>query len=83
MLPTDIDKLTDEELDQLIASEELKCKINPATGELKCATPEDINRAIARLRNPVKRVVFEVTTEPAPIAPVTESEPAPATPSTT
>ncbi|MBA7584497.1 hypothetical protein ES708_26452 [subsurface metagenome] len=69
---TDIDKLTDEELCQLIASEELRCKINPATGELKCATPEDINRAIARLKNPVKRVVFEVTSEPAP-EPVTES----------
>jgi len=61
---TDIDSLTDEQLDELIASEELKCKIDPKSGELKCATSEDINRAIARLKNPVKKVVFEVTTEP-------------------
>ncbi|MBA7552898.1 hypothetical protein ES705_45475 [subsurface metagenome] len=66
MLPTDIDILTDEQLEELIASEELKCKIVPATGELKCATSEDLNRAIARLKNPVKRVVFEVTSEPEP-----------------
>jgi len=65
----DINELTDEQLEQLVEAEELKCKIDPKTGELKCATSEDINRAIARLRNPVKRVVFEVTTEPA----VTES----------
>lgn len=63
---TDIDKLTDEELDQLVASEELKCKIDPKSGDIKCATSEDLNRAIARLRNPVKRVVFEVTSEPVP-----------------
>jgi len=66
MLLTDIDKLTDEQLDTLIASEELKCKIDPKSGELKCATPEAINRAIARLKIPVKRVVFEVTSEPEP-----------------
>ena len=80
MLPTDIDQLTDEELDQLIGSEELKCKIDPKSGELKCATSEDINRAIARLKNPVKRVVFEVITEPVPAAPAaSEPEPAPDT----
>ncbi|MBA7705741.1 hypothetical protein ES703_114577 [subsurface metagenome] len=81
MLPTDIDKLTDDELDKLIASEELKCKIEPKTGKLVCATPEAINRAIARLRNPVKQVVFEVTTE-SPAAPVTESPAVPAEPNT-
>ncbi|GAI59089.1 unnamed protein product [marine sediment metagenome] len=64
---TDIDKLTDEQLEELVASQELKCKIEPKSGELKCATPEVINRAIARLRNPVARVVFEVTSEPAAI----------------
>jgi len=74
----DIDQLTDEQLEQLVEAEELKCKIEPKTGELKCATSEDLNRAIARLKNPVKRVVFEITTEPAPTlvqpaAPVTES----------
>ncbi len=63
---TDVDKLTDEELETLVASEELKCKIDPKSGDIKCATPEVINRAIARLKNPVKRVVFEVTSEPAP-----------------
>ena len=62
----DINELTDEQLDELIKSQELKCKIDPASGELKCATSEDISRAIARLKNPVKRVVFEVTSEPAP-----------------
>ncbi|MBA7548589.1 hypothetical protein ES705_41050 [subsurface metagenome] len=60
----DIDKLTNEELEQLVESEELKCKIDSKTGELKCATSEDMNRAIARLKNPVKRVVFEVTSAP-------------------
>ncbi|GAJ19319.1 unnamed protein product, partial [marine sediment metagenome] len=45
------------------------CKIEPKTGKLICATSEDINKAIARLKNPVKQVVFEVTTEPAPAAP--------------
>lgn len=65
MLPTDINKLTDEELDQLIASEELKCKIDPKTGDVKCATSEDISRAIARLKNQPKRIIFEVTTGPA------------------
>lgn len=62
---TDIESLTDEQLDELIASEELKCKIEPKTGKLVCATSEDINKAIARLKNPVKQVVFEVTVEPA------------------
>lgn len=66
MLPTDIDELTDEQLDELVASEELKCKIEPKTGKLVCATSEDINRAIARLKTPVKQVVFEVTVSPAP-----------------
>lgn len=78
-MSTDIDKLTDEELDKLIESEELKCKIDPKSGDLKCATSEDLNRAIARLKNPVKRVVFEVTTEPpdtekTPKAPVTRTD---------
>jgi len=62
----DIDKRSDEELDRLIESEELKCKIDPKSGELKCATSEHLNRAIARLKNPVKRVVFEVVSEPEP-----------------
>ncbi len=66
MLPTDIDSLTDEQLEELIASEELKCKIEPKTGKMICATPEVINRAIARLKNPVKQVVFEVTSETEP-----------------
>lgn len=61
---TDIDSLTDEQLDELVASQELKCKIDPKSGDIKCVTPEVINRAIARLKNPVKRVVFEVTSEP-------------------
>ncbi|GAI63566.1 unnamed protein product [marine sediment metagenome] len=72
MLPTDIDKLTDEQLDEFLASVELKCKIEPETGKMICPIPEDINRAIARLRQPVKQVVFEVTTESAPAAPVAE-----------
>jgi len=76
-MSTDIDKLTDEELDKLIESEELKCKIEPKTGKLVCATSEDINRAIAKLKNPVKQVIFEVTTEvpivEPPAAPVTEN----------
>ena len=71
-MSTEIDELTDEELDKLIESEELKCKIEPKTQRLVCATSEDINRAIARLRKPVKQVIFEVTTEP-PAEPVTES----------
>jgi len=81
MLPTDIDKLTDEELDKLIESEELKCKIDPKTQRLVCATPEAINRAIARLKKPVTQVVFEVTSEPAPVAPAAPaaSEPEPDT----
>ncbi|MBA7714725.1 hypothetical protein ES703_123757 [subsurface metagenome] len=70
----DIDKLTDEELEQLLEAEELKCKIDPKTQRLVCATSEDINRAIARLKNPVKQVVFEVTVEPVP-----EPEPEPVT----
>ena len=65
-IPMDIDTLTDEELEKLIASEELKCKIDPTTGSMKCATSEDLNRAIARLKKPVKHLVFEVTSEPAP-----------------
>ncbi|MBA7553970.1 hypothetical protein ES705_46576 [subsurface metagenome] len=63
MLPTDIDKLTDAELEQLVGSEELKCKIKD--GALVCATSEDLNRAIARLKNQPKRLIFEVTPEPA------------------
>lgn len=74
-MPTDIDKLTDEELETLIASEELKCKIDPKTQSLKCPTSEDLNRAIARLKKPIKHLVFEVTTEPVP-------EPAPELPVT-
>lgn len=65
-MPTDIDELTDEQLDELIASEELKCRIDPKTGDIKCATPENINRAIARLKNQPKRIIFEVTSEPEP-----------------
>jgi len=62
-MSTEIDELTSEEIDALVDSTELKCKIDSKSGELKCATPEDINRAIALLKHPVKRVVFEVTTE--------------------
>ena len=63
-MSTDINELTDEELAELIKSEELKCKIDPATGDVKCATSEDLSRAIARLKNQPKRIIFEVTTEP-------------------
>jgi len=66
MLPTDIDKLTDEEVEALLETTELKCKVDPKTQKLICATPEDINRAIARLKKPIKQLVFEVTTEPEP-----------------
>lgn len=66
-MSTDIDKLTDEQLDQLIESEELKCKIDPKTGDVKCATSEDLSRAIARLKNQPKRIIFEVTSEPVPV----------------
>lgn len=62
----DINELTDEQLDELIKSEELKCKIDPKTGDVKCATSEDLSRAIARLKNQPKRIIFEVTSEPAP-----------------
>ncbi|GAH96981.1 unnamed protein product [marine sediment metagenome] len=66
MLPTDIDNLTEEQLDQLIESEELKCKIDPKTGDVKCATTEDYFKALAKLKNQPKRIVFEITPEPAP-----------------
>jgi len=59
----DINSLTDDQIDELIASEELKCKIEPTTGKMICPIPEVINKAIARLRNPVKQVVFEVKVE--------------------
>jgi len=62
----DINELTDEQLDQLIESEELKCKIDPKTGDVKCATSEDLSRAIARLKNQPKRIIFEIIPEPAP-----------------
>jgi len=75
MLPTDIDNLTDEELDNLLEAEELKCRIDPKTQRLVCATPENINRAIARLKKPIKQVVFEVAAEPAPAAPDTRLNP--------
>jgi len=73
-MPTDIDKLTDEELEQLVSSEELKCKIKD--GALVCATSEDLNRAIARLKKQPNRLIFEVTPEPEPKP---EPEPAPDT----
>ena len=72
-MSTDIDKLTDEQLDQLIESEELKCKIDPKTGDVKCATSEDLSRAIARLKNQPKRIIFEVTTEAPVVEPPKES----------
>ena len=59
----DIDKLTDIELEQLLDTTELKCKIDAKTGDMKCATPEDIAKAIGRLKNQPSRIVFEVTTE--------------------
>lgn len=59
----DIDKLTDTELDEFIKSAELKCKIDPGTGEVKCPTSEDLARAIARLKNQPNKLVFEVTVE--------------------
>jgi hypothetical protein len=64
----DIDKLTDEELGALLDSEELKCKVNSETGELNCATPEAIYKAIARLKNPPKRLVFNIVADPTPVA---------------
>lgn len=63
----DIDELTDEQIDELVSSEELKCKIDAKSGEMRCATSEDLDRALARLKNPVKRVIFEVTSEPAKV----------------
>lgn len=59
----DIDTMTDEQLDELLAQEELKCKIDPKTGDVKCATSEDIGRAIARLKNQPKKIIFEVVAE--------------------
>ncbi|GAH93607.1 unnamed protein product [marine sediment metagenome] len=72
-MSTEIDELTDEEIDELVASEELKCKIEPRTQRLVCATSEDISRAIGRLRKPVKQLLFEVTTTEPPTEPVTQS----------
>lgn len=69
----DINKLTDEQLDELINSEELKCKINPKTGDVTCATSEDLSRAIARLENQPKRIIFEVTAEAPVVEPLKES----------
>ena len=60
----EIDELTNDELDKLVESEELKCKIDPRSGDVTCATSEDLSRAIARLKNQPKRIIFEVTTEP-------------------
>jgi len=62
----ELNKLTDEQLEELVASGELKCKIDPKTGDVKCATSEDMSRAIARLKNQPKRIIFEVTSEPGP-----------------
>jgi hypothetical protein len=59
----DIDTMTDEQLDEFLAQEELKCKIDPKTGDVKCATSEDLARAIARLKNQPKKIIFEVTTQ--------------------
>ncbi len=70
----DIDNLTDEQLDELIRSVELKCKIDPKTSVVTCPTTEDISKAIARLKNPVKRLVFDIEPEPAP-EPAPEPEP--------
>mgnify|MGYP005805570129 CR=1 FL=1 len=58
----DIDRMTDEQLDEFLAQEELMCKIDPKTGDVKCAASEDIARAIARLKNQPKKIIFEVTT---------------------
>jgi len=66
----DINKLTDEELDKLLESEELKCKIDPKTSEIKCLTTEEYFQALSRLKKPVKRVVFEVTSEAPVVEPV-------------
>jgi len=63
-----IDKMTDQELDEFIASVELKCKVG-SNGTVTCITPEEVSRAIARLKTQPARLVFEVTTEPAPAAP--------------
>lgn len=62
-MPTDIDKMTDEELDEFIEKADLKCKIDTKSGSIKCATDEEINRAIARLKNPIKSLVFEIITK--------------------
>lgn len=67
-----IDKMTDQELEAFIASIELKCKVG-STGTVTCITPEEVNRAIARLKIQPARLVFEITSKPAPAAPVTES----------
>lgn len=63
----DIDKLTESEVEQLVNDTELKCKIEAKTGDIKCATPEDISKAIARLKNQPRKIVFEVTTETKPV----------------
>jgi hypothetical protein len=60
---SDIDKLTDHEVEALLDDTELKCKIDAKTGDLVCATPADIARAIARLKHQTKKVIFEVTSE--------------------
>ena len=65
----DIDKLTESELEQLLSETELKCKVDAKTGDVKCATPEDIARAIGRLKNQPKKVIFEVTTETVEVEP--------------
>jgi len=58
-----IDDLTDEEL--AILSREIRCKRDLVTGDIKCSIPEDYSRALAKAKNQPKRIIFEVTTEPA------------------
>jgi len=46
----------------LLSLEEIRCTVNFKIGDVKYAISEEMAGAIARLKNQLKKIVFEVTT---------------------
>ena len=47
-------------VEELIEKADLRCKLNPKTGELTCRIPEDLFKAIANLEQQPRRITFEL-----------------------
>ena len=47
-------------LEEFVEKADLKCKLNPKTGEMTCLIPEDLFKAIANLEQQPRRITFEL-----------------------